>query len=456
MCTAFHYNAKAVRVLDGLSVPQYLLDVVSLGPSFSYLVDGVEATRSAYGWMLRSVAAVFSHPDAYPDCAMSVGGYQSVLGVLEDRLAEESSPSSFNVPEDGHVLGLQRTLLRSLQSSIGYLAANPRIIVVAADKGKVGIVCLRATLDMHTQRHLVDGEAQGLYTLAENNLPRLMEATYKRVLGVLRRNLLGPSSTYAANADLFRHLGLTYLTADSCWRDGVLRGSLKVHKPVVALRPIINTRRHIGCQLEGYVLTCLNKLWHWKERIFHISNSRALMDVLVTVYGNGSMSGDGLYGAPLVLPSKCVIHNIDFVSMYTNVPVPKVLDYIKTTWDDYAVEVGDSLTGDTLRELCNFYAVRIGCFMYGGKRYRQQQGELIYPSFIIYYFILLYSISIYPFIYSPIHSFIYLFIHLSIHLFIRSFIHLSVHLSILFYSIPYLIYLFIHSFIHLFIINLLI
>lgn len=84
---------------------------------------------------------------------------------------------------------------------------------------------------------------------------------------------------------------------------GVMHGSLKIHKPVVSFRPIIDNSVKIGSNVESYILKVLNNIF-LDINLFHVKNSYEVVSILKEESGSD-----------LLLPKGFTLASIDFTSM---------------------------------------------------------------------------------------------------------------------------------------------
>lgn len=104
---------------------------------------------------------------------------------------------------------------------------------------------------------------------------------------------------------------------------GRMWGQLKVLKPKLSYRPIIDNSFKLGVPLEQMILTTLNDIFNAKEQ-FSIKNSVEAIQLLKEKFGPGIFIQEGHR-----------MISADFTSMYTNILTKKAIDLVQKLWDEH-------------------------------------------------------------------------------------------------------------------------
>lgn len=123
------------------------------------------------------------------------------------------------------------------------------------------------------------------------------------------------------NLDLFKLLRCQIRPQGKEFTPGRMWGQLKVHKPNLAYRLIVDNSVKLGQPLEAFILTTLSDILASK-RVYSIKNSLEVVDIL-----------SKKFTSELLVSAEHRIFSADFTSMYTNVPTKKALDLVESLWD---------------------------------------------------------------------------------------------------------------------------
>lgn len=160
-----------------------------------------------------------------------------------------------------------------LDLSLEFLKENSNIILSKADKGGITVISERDTILRLRDDHLSVNMANGTYSLDTRSLrhinSHLVNAWFNLVkaIGLCVRHVdyggsgIGPLSNTQVLA-LFR---CTLARNEQVYTPGRMYGQLKVHKPHLAYRPIVDNSIKLGGPLQKYMLKIPKKSNSWSR-----------------------------------------------------------------------------------------------------------------------------------------------------------------------------------------------
>lgn len=111
-------------------------------------------------------------------------------------------------------------------------------------------------------------------------------------------------------------------------------GQLKVHKPKLSYRPIVDNSVKLGGPLEKYVLSILNEILVAKK-VYTVRNSLEVIKIRTERFCTDMLAPAG--------------HQVISADMYTNIPVEKALDLVEKLWEAQNVSKGGNENGNLSR-----------------------------------------------------------------------------------------------------------
>lgn len=162
------------------------------------------------------------------------------------------------------------------------------MVICEADKGHIAVICKRDTLVRLQREHIEAGIEDGTYTVVDNPTVAIscMTARWRLILGELRscvNELRDIEHSSVHNYILFNYLKCSQSYLHMVFTPGVIHGSLKIHKPVISFRPIIDNSIKIGSNFESYILKVPNNIFQ-AINLYHVKNSYEVASILREEY----------------------------------------------------------------------------------------------------------------------------------------------------------------------------
>lgn len=157
---------------------------------------------------------------------------------------------------------------------------------------------------------------------------------------------------------------------------GRMYGQLKIHKPEISYRPIVDNSVKLGGPLEKYMLGALTDILHL-ENVYNIKKSEDVLTILKEKYG-----------PKVFIPKGHKLVSADFTSMYTNIPVEKALKLVQELWNKHYPNTKDNairvkkgkipyISGEIAKNIISFFVKKTSLFTDGGVLYRQEKGLMM-------------------------------------------------------------------------------
>lgn len=372
--TTIQYNSKAVKVLDDIQVPDYILRTAALGPKFN-LDD--EYSKNMLTEELMSVAMAMNFGES--SCVHSMRERKQVLGDLIANVLGRDREVEGEL--DMEAKNMRAQIKKDVQLTMEYLKSTPDIIITVADKGNMSIISKKSTLIGLRDSHIGDNIANGTYTIenrSTNWVGNMMRARWLTILGHIRSTIPGLHSELnnaAHNAMAYKYLGCNDSIESRFFTPGRMHGLLKVHKTVTSFRPIVDNSQKLGGNIEGYILKILNCILK-SNNVYNIQNSWQLTVALQSKYGER-----------IIIPDDHKMATMDFVSMYTNVPVEKALAVIHQMWPKIwtmpELKETPKISVELAERLIKFYVSDGGYFTVDGTLYKQNKGLMMGASLLL-------------------------------------------------------------------------
>ncbi|XP_058816886.1 uncharacterized protein LOC131680184 [Topomyia yanbarensis] len=130
-------------------------------------------------------------------------------------------------------------------------------------------------------------------------------------------------------------------------------GLPKIHKENCPLRPVVSTIGSATYRMAQYLSGILNNLVGKTE--YHVRNSFDFAEEI----------------SKIRVPEGCVLYSLDVVSLYTNVPVDKVYEYVEERWNE--LQHITTIPWDSFKQAMKT-VLEASFFQYDGKYYDQIFG----------------------------------------------------------------------------------
>lgn len=374
------YNPDAVLILDNLVIPDYVQRIMGLGHGFNHFLTDPKSIRKYRIEELVCVANIDSGPldiNVSQKREFDAGIKELVKDVI-------SKDRSFF-----HGANLERSLQISedLKLTIKFLKDNPDVVISRADKGGKSIASSRETIVRLREQHIAENIDNGTYNVVHrrlNWLSEVMDGEWKSLLAQIVSDITsaemgGTGLSVGSDRDLFQLLHCRMGAQDKVFTPGRMWGQIKVHKPVLAYRPIVDNSIKLGQPLEKLVLATLNDILASKSR-FSVKNSLEVVKIL-----------NSKFTSELIISAEHRLLSADFTSMYTNVPTVKALALVKDLWDAHVGSEVNNLSrskggqipcfsGAMARDIVEFFVCKGGIFSAGDTLYRQKKGLMMGSS----------------------------------------------------------------------------
>lgn len=328
--SGLHTNHKSVRILDGLHIPNELIQMASYSPNFGIPPSNEREETKILNEQLIQIHRITRHT-TYPVFA------SKAQKEFIHRELVETAKNNQHTPTPS-----QTTIMNINKLATEFLKKNPHIIMNPADKGNINIICLKRTFDTLRDDHITDGINDGTYKQADINTTSISLMTgYLKIIRQLMKDwgiAIEPNMQREMrecikldrppdNPTIRMKLPITYKTAlekhdivhkpaDLIFRPSTMTGLLKVHKPVTKFRPVINTMETIGKPIERWLRKILTHIVDCTNKI-SVKNSEEVVQKIATNFPRHH------------LPITHTMHTMDFQSMYTNVPTDEALEILK-------------------------------------------------------------------------------------------------------------------------------
>lgn len=260
MGTGWH-NMDAVIVLDNLIVPDYMRRTMSLGCGFNFqATSDVDIKRSKIEELICISKLNIWHPN------MKIS-HQSELDNGIRALIDDVLMKDRNLHGRGE-MEWKRLISEDLALTKKFLKDNPEIIISKADKGGKVIASKRDTVTKLRDVHISENIDNGTYSVDIRSIKHIaseLSAAWTLLLSSIQSDITsntmgGMGIVVVSKLDLLKLLRLDLRAQDKEFSIARMWGQLKVHKPQLAYRPIVDNSVKLGEPLEKLILSTLNEI----------------------------------------------------------------------------------------------------------------------------------------------------------------------------------------------------
>ncbi|XP_030749952.1 uncharacterized protein LOC115877775 [Sitophilus oryzae] len=306
-----------LRNISSTVIPDNVVKVLALGPKFN----------------ISPNANTIKIPELLSDLELAVSGFdKNKKDIVRGRFTNVIVNFLHGDSRKTHILSKQ------IKETKQFLVEHPELIVTLSDKGNVTVVMDRADYLNLSYGLLND-------TKYYKPLPRDPTSTLEVKANKLISNF---SNLEIIDKELAKSLKTYNSTAARYY------GLPKIHKPALALRPIISSINSFNSKLEKYLTTVLTKAYN-KSNPFYIDDSFVFCEFI----------------NEFQLPQNYVLVSLDVVSLFTNLPLDLAQKTIKDKWDTISPHTPFDLASFT--QILNF-VFDSTVFVFNDKFYKQIYG----------------------------------------------------------------------------------
>ncbi|XP_058840422.1 uncharacterized protein LOC131695902 [Topomyia yanbarensis] len=218
-----------------------------------------------------------------------------------------------------------------------FLRENPDIYVIKADKGNKTV--LMSGTEYHEKMTTMVNDASTYKQRKDNPSNRVL----KMLNSIIEQWWLDQHIDRATKHKLKMY---------NCTPPRIY-GLPKIHKENCPLRPVISTIGSATYHMAQYLSGILNNLVGKTE--YHVRNSFEFAKEI----------------SKIRVPEGCVMYSLDVVSLYTNIPVNKVYEYVEERWNEVAQTT--TIPWDSFKQAMKT-VLEASFFQYDGKFYDQIFG----------------------------------------------------------------------------------
>lgn len=180
-----------------------------------------------------------------------------------------------------------------------FLKRHPEIYIVPADKGNVTVAMLKINYIDKMNEMMTD---RNTYTVLRNDPTNKVQNKNNNIVkDLFRNNLINETekkymTTYTANSPK-------------------IYGLPKIHKQNVPLRPICSSLKVPCYELSKYMVKILNNITISSK--YNVKNASSFISTV----------------SPIILEEDNILVSFDATSLFTNIPIPLVLELVEKSWD---------------------------------------------------------------------------------------------------------------------------
>ncbi|XP_055859292.1 uncharacterized protein LOC129921477 [Episyrphus balteatus] len=194
---------------------------------------------------------------------------------------------------------LDKYLNKIFSDTKKFLKRHPEILIVPADKGNVTVAMLRENYFDKMKDMMAD---RNTYTILRNDPTNKVQNINNNHVKFLFRN--NYTNEYEKKC-------MTTYTAKS----PKIYGLPKIHKQNVPLRPICSSLKVPCYELSKYIVKVLNNIT--VDSKYNVKNASSFISTI----------------SPIILEQDNILVSFDVISLFTNIPIPLVLELVEKSWD---------------------------------------------------------------------------------------------------------------------------
>lgn len=219
-----------------------------------------------------------------------------------------------------------------------FLRQHPEVIITSADKGNSTVAMNRDTYHLLAETILSD--EQYYKRLSRDPTSTFQQKANKLISGLKKDGMIQDAE--ASKLTIYNS------------RPARFYGLPKIHKPTLALRPIISSISCPNSNIAQHITDVLTRAYN-RDNTFYTADSFEFASFINN----------------FVLPTNYVIVSFDVKSLFTNIPVELVCDSIERRWTD--IQPHTEITLDRFLQLVNF-VFNTTYFTYNDRYYQQIFG----------------------------------------------------------------------------------
>lgn len=399
--------ANSVTVMDDLRVPKYVRIAAAMGPKFEYPVK----PRIKPVDILNTRTAIDQLTSCIIENAQAKHIKHQLITELNDYFQSNKSKSKSMHANNPIIRSLKNTYMKCKQ----FLCRNKHIMIAESDKGKCGIVCLKATVQRKLEEHVEAGVNDGTYKKVEprqdestdamiERIHTESEAAYNNIIkrinvyieGGTRKAEVTDSINIAkaqrktSGGTRYEHWlanGYIQITGDrklglktperarlasEAYCMSQMYVTMKVHKgSAYPIRPIIAAPAAMGASAEIWILQKLEKLVeNTIKNEDHPTFDARFMSGFGFVANNSQAVVNGIHRFGLKPGHRIV--SMDLVSMYTNIKQNMAFDAIQAEYSK--IETQTSVPVQLFMQLLRTLTSSNAHFAANGRIYTQAKG----------------------------------------------------------------------------------
>ncbi|XP_058817473.1 uncharacterized protein LOC131680779 [Topomyia yanbarensis] len=310
-------KAEWIENTTECTIPNYLERTLLLGPNFNIQ----NKTNIPYVRLIADVeSAIRNKPNADDIRA-------EVSNIVTNYISYQNQPHTKQ----------NDWIHKDIVQSRKFLKENPDIYVTRADKGNKTVI-LASTEYRQKMEEMVNDTST--YTQLNDNPTNKTLRKLNMIIDQWWQNKYIDTMTK------------NRLKVYNCHPPRIY-GLPKIHKENRPLRPVVSTVSSATYKMAQYLSSILNHLVGKTE--YHVRNSFEFAQELTKVK----------------VPDGCVMYSLDVVSLYTNVPVDKVYEYVGERWNE--LQQHTTIPWDSFKAAMKT-VLDASFFQYDGKFYRQDHG----------------------------------------------------------------------------------
>lgn len=303
-------NAKAIMILDDITVPPSLYITITLGNKFIY---SSRTNKSQLTHLKTAVDNLPVHPSV------------SIPLKMEVQRLHFDSPRRCLMHNDNYN-HMTAYLRRCLYISNKILASNNDICVVEADKGSINVVMSKHSYLVKVKQHIDEGINDGIYsqTIDISNIDSILKLKYQHAHEIYQIWIKNAAIWGYKIKPMPQYVTGQYIIP--------LYGTIKIHKESMPIRPIVADINNALRIIQDALIPVLNKFIHQRKNItydFIMPNSVSVIKSLDSLRKSR---------ADRILMQGHKLYTMDFVSMYTNINLDIFFKIISKQYDECNIQ----------------------------------------------------------------------------------------------------------------------